>query len=60
MPEGNFHRLWQTGNGEVSHLALKPAQSAFGRHGGEGTYEQLSKQSFVVYLTTELIDFCGF
>jgi hypothetical protein len=32
---------------------LKPAQSALYAYGGEGGYEQPSKQSFVVYLTAK-------
>jgi hypothetical protein len=43
--------LWQIGNDGVYRPALKPAQSALCRRGGEGGYEQPSKQSFVVYLT---------
>jgi hypothetical protein len=41
--------------------SLKPAQSTLYTHGGEGGYEQTSKQSFVLYLSAKprLIDFCG-
>jgi hypothetical protein len=45
--------LWQIGNSRVYRLDLKPAQSALCRHGGEGSYEQPSKQLFVVYLTAK-------
>jgi hypothetical protein len=45
--------LWQIGNGGVYLPALKPAQSALCRPGGEGGYEQPSKQSFMVYLTAK-------
>jgi hypothetical protein len=45
--------LWQIGNGGVYRPALTPAQSALCRHGGEGSYEQPSKQSFLVYLTAK-------
>jgi hypothetical protein len=39
--------------GGVYRPALRPAQSALCRHGGEGGYEQPSKQSSVVYLTAK-------
>jgi hypothetical protein len=35
--------------------ASKPAQSALCRDGGEGSYEESSKQSFVVYLTANML-----
>jgi hypothetical protein len=60
ISEGNFHQLrrltkclWQIGNDGVYRPALKPAQHALCKHGGEGGYEQLSKQSFIVYLTAK-------
>jgi hypothetical protein len=56
--DGNIHQLrrstkslWQIAKGGAYRPALKPAQSVLCRHGGEGGYEQPSKQSFVAYLT---------
>jgi hypothetical protein len=45
--------VWQIGNSGVYRPNLKPAQSALCRHGGEGGYEQPSKQVFVGYLTAK-------
>jgi hypothetical protein len=50
--------VWQNVFGKFETAGLitrfqKPAQSASCRQGGAGGYEQLSKQSFVVYLTAK-------
>jgi hypothetical protein len=62
ISKGNFHQLqhlikcfWQIGNGGVYHLASEPAQSALCKDRGGGIYEKPSEQSFVVYLTAEML-----